>query len=925
MRRKILIVEDDPVFRHYLYQVLKYDFDVTAVDGPLQALGASSQNKFDLMITDLRMPDMDGKELVEKVHKDIDPHLMVIVITAYDDDWPVDSALSTHVFRYLRKGSFLPSELKQNVNKAFEVRESIVTLEDYRKRANLAETIYKDIFEKTTDALFITDSDLKPITINKSFTQLSGYTFDDLKEISFLEIISDKDRDDAKKAFDGLLKGESTTSLEVSLTKKDRTLRVVDLNLKIMQGISGVEQAIYGMTRDATLIKKTHASLGQTTRDLEALVDKRTRDLEALVDKRTKDLKVSEMRFGRITEATKDIILWIDAKGRCEYINSEVEGILGYRPEEIMGKKIPWRDFVHPDDYHMIDDLVRAIKDRSGEIEREVRVYSKAGYMLFLNFRFSMIYGEDGSFVGMDVVASDITQRKVAEQKLMEANKKIQELNTRLSERIDKKIRELKESEARYRHIVEGSNDVIFSIDDEGKIVYVNANGLEFLGMSSSEVYGRPFHEFFPNESIEKFTRAMERIGVGGASPEEFHIPMDRPEGKRELRVVMGEAIWNDNKEIVCVGRDITDEIENQRRLRLLANIEHDSADAIIGLDTRRRIISWNQGAHMMFGWSEEEVIGESAFIIIPDEAKKEAEDVLSEVRGKGFIRDLETKRITKSGKIIDVSLTITALKDDTGQIFGFSAVLRDNTQQKQIEAALVESERLVATGKLSASIAHEINNPLYGIKTCLKHVLDTAGSGNVDMHFVRLALKESERIEALIRNMMDFYKPTEGKFEKVDINELLKDVFILNQKYLEENKVKLEFKPGKISSLRCVPDQFKQVFINFITNAVEAMPEGGVLTVETLSVEDNNVLEIVFKDTGVGIPEENRPYIFDAFFTKKPKVKGVGLGLSVSYGIIKRHGGMIDVASKEGEGTTFRIILPVETKEGMQLHLDIT
>ncbi|MEA3222056.1 MAG: PAS domain S-box protein, partial [Thermodesulfobacteriota bacterium] len=729
----------------------------------------------------------------------------------------------------------------------------------------------------------------------------------------FLEIISDKDRADAKKALDGLLRGENTTSLEVSLTKKDRTLKLVDLNLKITQGIPGIEQTIYGMARDATLTKKTHAGLGQTARDL-----------EVLVDNRTKGLRVSEMRLRRITEATKDIILWIDAKGRCEYVNSEVEGILGYSPEEIMRKEIPWRDFVHPDDYNMIDDLIRAPKDSSDKGEREIRVYSKAGYMLFLNFRASMIYGEDGSLIGMDVLASDITQRKIAEQRLMEANKKIQELNTRLSERIDKKIRELKESEARYRHIVEGSNDVIFSIDDESKIVYVNASGLEFSGMSFSEMYGRPFHEFFPDDSIEKFTRAMERTGVGGASPEEFHISIDRPEGKRELMVVMGVVVWNDHKEFVCLGRDITDKIENQRRLQLLANIEHDSADAIIGLDTGRRIISWNQGACMIFGWSEDEVIGKSAFIIIPDEAKKEAEDVLTEVRRNGFIRDLETKRITKSGKAIDVSLTITALKDEAGRIFGFSAVLRDNTRQKQMEAALVESERLAATGKLSASIAHEINNPLYGIKTCLKHVLDTAGSGNVDMHFVRLALKESERIKALIRNMMDFYKPTEGKFEKVDINELLRDVFILNQKYIEENKVKLKFKPGKISPLRCVPDQIKQVFINFITNAVEAMPEGGVLTVETLSVENNNVLEIVFKDTGVGIPKEDRPHIFDAFFTKKSKVKGVGLGLSVSYGIIKRHDGTIDVAGKEGEGTTFRIILPVETREGMQLHLDM-
>ncbi|MCD6569117.1 MAG: PAS domain S-box protein [Deltaproteobacteria bacterium] len=914
MEKKVLVVEDDSVFRHYLYQVLKYDFNVTAVEGPLQALDIFQQNKFDLMITDLRMPDMDGRQLVEKVHKDVDPHLMVIVITAYEDDWPVDDALSTHVFRYLRKGSFLPNELKQNVNKAFEVRESIVTLEDYRRRLSLAETVYKDIFEKATDALFIADIDLKLMTVNNSFVQLSGYTLDDLQGRELLEIVSDKDRHDTKKAFEGLLSGGDIGPIDIYITKKDGTLKFVELSLKIMQGISGLQQAIYGMVRDTALIKEKHVRLEQYARDL-----------EALVDRRTIELKASEMRFRRIAENAKDMILWLNPEGVCEYINPEVKRILGYSPEEIIGKEIPWRDFLHQDDYHITDEVLQAIKDGLGEIKGDIRVYNKTGYMLFLNYKASILYDEDRSLLGMDVVASDITQRKIAEGELIQANKKIQELNTRLSERIDKKIRELKESEARYRHIVEGSGDIVFSIDNGGRVTYVNAKALEFLRMSSSEVYGRPYHEFIPDDSTKRLQDAIEKASSGTTFPVEVDISMNTPEETRELKVSIGVVHSNDTKEFVCVGRDITDEIDNYRRLQLLANIEYYSADAVIGLDTKRRIISWNQGAHMIFGWREDEVIGKSAFIIIPDEVKKEADDVLALVKEKGFIKDLETKRITKSGKIIDVSLTITVLKDRTDQIFGFSAILRDITQQKQMEQALVQSERLAATGRLSASIAHEINNPLYGISTCLKHVLDAGENGNVDMHFVRLAFKETNRIATLISNMRDFYKPSEGKFEEVDINKVLRDVFILNQKYLEESKVNLEFKPGGIPSLMCVPDQLKQVFINFITNAVEAMPEGGTLTVETLPSKNNKILEIVFKDTGVGIPKEDLPHIFDAFFTKKSEVKGVGLGLSVSYGIIKHHSGMIDVASEEGKGTTFRIILPVDTKEGRQLRLDMS
>ena len=126
-KQRILVVEDDSIFRNYLYQVLKYEYDVVAVVNPLEALAELGRGKFALMLTDLRMPEMDGRELVEKVHAEVDPNLMVILITAFEGDWPIDSALASHVFRYLRKGAFLPSELKQNVAKAIEMQRSIVS------------------------------------------------------------------------------------------------------------------------------------------------------------------------------------------------------------------------------------------------------------------------------------------------------------------------------------------------------------------------------------------------------------------------------------------------------------------------------------------------------------------------------------------------------------------------------------------------------------------------------------------------------------------------------------------------------------------------------------------------------------------------------------------------------------------------------
>src|SRR5208337_2345410 len=127
----------------------------------------------------------------------------------------------------------------------------------------------------------------------------------------------------------------------------------------------------------------------------------------------------------------------------------------------------------------------------------------------------------------------------------------------------------------------------------------------------------------------------------------------------------------------------------------------------------------WNQGAQMMFGWKEEEIIGKFLFIMVPDNDIKEVEGMLHEVRSKGLVKDREAKLRTKTDRILDVGITMTTLRDEADEISGFSAIIMDHTEKKRMEAALIQTERLAAMGKLSASIAHEINNPLYGIRSC--------------------------------------------------------------------------------------------------------------------------------------------------------------------------------------------------------------
>ncbi len=910
MERTILIVEDDAVFRNYLYQVLKYDYEVTTAPGPLEALTLLKERAFELMITDLRMPDMDGRDLVEKVHREIDPNLMVIVITAFEDDWPMDSAQSTHVFRYLRKGAFLPSELKQNVEKAFEMRGSLLQLEEYQRRIDISDTLYKEIFDKSTDAIFVADEELRLWAVNSGFERLMGYSIGDLESRSLLDLVDRGSVTRVRRALERVLAGQAPRSSGLVLLHKNGSRLKVELWVGLIKDVQGTADAVLGIVTPADAAPKHDGESVEYVRELKAQLEREQTEKEAL-----------SYRLERVVDLAGCILLCLDERFVCRYVNAQVHYLLDYEPGDFLGKPVDWKKLLHEGDHHLLKEFGKALSRQERIFAAEARVLTGGGEVRLLAFRACMSYSGQGTPRDIDVAAEDITARKQAEKELKRANRKIHDLNLRLTDTVGRKIRALKDSELRYRHVVEDSRDIIFSLDHAGSIRYMNKTGLGLFGMNQDGITGRPYYEFFSGG--QKGERFKEELAVAEKGSVSFDVTADTSQGERLCRMMMEKLGIDGHDEFICVAKDITKEIANSKKLNLLANIEHYSADAIIGLDRERTIISWNRGAVLMFEWREDEIVGKSALILVPDEVKREAEMLMDMVLRKGFVRDLKTRRQTKSGKLLDVMLTMTALKDELGQVFGFSAIIKDITEQKKMEAALIQSERLAATGRLSASIAHEINNPLYGIRSCLTHVLNANG-GEVDLQFVRLAIKESDRIADLIRNMKTFYLPSEGRVEKTDLNELMREILVFNRKYLEENMVRVTFRQGEEPWAECMPDQIKQVFLNLISNAVEAMPGGGTLTVETRCDPGGHTISVVFEDTGVGIAGDDLPQIFDMFYTKKPKVKGVGLGLSVSYGIVSRHGGRIEVRSEEGQGTTFTVILPVKTKWGRQLPLEL-
>ncbi|HYY89223.1 MAG TPA: ATP-binding protein, partial [Chloroflexota bacterium] len=270
----------------------------------------------------------------------------------------------------------------------------------------------------------------------------------------------------------------------------------------------------------------------------------------------------------------------------------------------------------------------------------------------------------------------------------------------------------------------------------------------------------------------------------------------------------------------------------------------------------------------------------------------------------------------------LTMTVTSTEVRDELGAVVATVSVVQDvsrlrELERRRIEQVLFDSEKLAATGRLAASIAHEINNPLEAIKNSLYLLSNKISPDNPSHKFLEIATKETDRVSRILRQMLGFYRPP--KMEPTDINRLIEEAESLVEKHLRQNRVRIENDlDPRLPLVIASADQMKQVLLNILLNAQQAMPDGGNIYVTTRASAgaDHEFLltdsvHILIRDTGKGIPEELQPHIFEPFFSTKDE-KGTGLGLWVSYGIVQNHGGSIRVRSREGRGTTFSIGLPI-------------
>lgn len=357
-------------------------------------------------------------------------------------------------------------------------------------------------------------------------------------------------------------------------------------------------------------------------------------------------------------------------------------------------------------------------------------------------------------------------------------------------------------------------------------------------------------------------------------------------------------------------------------------NLIESSIDGIVGCDEQERIRTFNRSMEKMLGYEKNEVIGRMSLnrLLPAGEADKFHEELFSEgFGGKNRLAFIEKELVTKTGKRIPVQLSATLLFE-RGEPAGLVAIFRDLRELRRLEqqfadhTRLLQQDKLISLGRLSASVVHEINNPLAGILNYARLMIKITSRGPLTpeyqekfQSYLNLIESETSRCSRIVSNLLAFSRKSELKFSEIDINDLLRKCLLLSQHKMELQNIKAGLEVEEtIPKIWGDFNQIQQAVINLIFNAIDAMPSGGRLTLSSSLRASERSVEIKVKDTGYGIPPESIGRIFDPFFTTKKEGQGTGLGLSTVQGITDRHKGKIEVSSKPGKGTVFTLLFPV-------------
>jgi PAS domain S-box-containing protein len=618
-------------------------------------------------------------------------------------------------------------------------------------------------------------------------------------------------------------------------------------------------------------------------------------------------IETIEEQLTTILESIGDGFCAFDVDWRFIYINSAAEKIVGLPRDNLLGR-IFWDVFPLTLSTRLEQEFRLAAK---GEIRSFENFYKSSGRW-FLNRCFPR---KDG---GISVYFKDITDHKLAEDALIRERNVLQAVM----------------NGAKNSHLV--------YLDRDFNFVRVNETYATNRGYRPEEMIGKNHFALYPDtENEATFTRVRDTGEAFEVHDKPFVFP-DHPERGVTYWDWTLSPVKNDAGEVTGLvfslfnttsRKKAEDDLQaSETQFRHL--FEKQSVTMVLLDPVSGDILDVNDATAEFYGYSRD-TLRAMNIKQIDCSPPDEHEAITQKIRDRKINEFVTTHRLADGMlRTVEVHVTHIFLQD---QDVSFS-IVHDITEREKAEAQLktmneeleqrveqrtrelqetqsqyLHAEKLSAIGKLSASIAHEFNNPLQGVITILKGLKRRAILEEEDKELLDLAIEENERMKNLIRSLQDFSQPSAGKRVVMDVHASIDSLLLLYRSDFRRKGIStIRSYCEKLPQIKAIRDQIKQVFLNLLNNAADAcLPGGGTITVMTR--QEGPDIAVVIKDTGTGIAPEKLDLIFQPFYTTKSEVKGMGLGLSVCHGIIQNHHGKILVESMQGQGSTFTVLLPVD------------
>lgn len=671
----------------------------------------------------------------------------------------------------------------------------------------------------------------------------------------------------------------------------------------VLRGSDGAFGVLGAHTRRNRAFTKEDVNFLQAVANILAQAIQRQQTLEAL--------RESENQFRQLAENLEDGILWLtDAEeGRVLYVSPRYETLWQRSRESVYQNRESFLEVVHPEDRPKLRDALQRQVD--GFYNQDYRIVQQGGSVRWIWARAFPIRDVRGRPYRVAGVAVDVTNRKRAEQAL-------------------------RESEQLYRTLIEQSSDPIYLLQGD-RYIMVNQAWTRLFGYSAEEATSPEF-DILRNVAREDrplISERLERRRRGEKVPPIYEFQGLTRDGRVvHLEVNTSDITYRGRSAVQGIYRDITERKQAEEALRKsekqFQDLFRGSPDAIFIVDLEGGILGANSAAGRLLSAEEATLVGQSVSDLFPKHRRVEyAKQFQALVAGDTDY--LETTLWTRRRQEVPVELRGSHI-----EYWGKPALLlhvRDSSERKRLEEQLRHSQKMEAVGRLAGGLAHDFNNLLTAIIGYSEFVLGELPKEDAGRQDVEEIRKVAEKASALTAQLLAFSRKQELSPKSLNLNEVVNDLFNMLKRIIGEDiRVHVRL-TDDLPPVWADAGQIQQALLNICVNARDAMPQGGELSLETHYVtrtlpepseglDSHEFVQVRVADTGIGMDEATQQKIFEPFFTTKSVEKGTGLGLSVVYGIVKQHGGLIEVQSRLGEGTTFDIYFPA--RDGAELPTDV-